>query len=156
MSSGFGSVGGAILMLVVRLEAKVGLFIIASAGFALSLLALSLNPYAPLAFVFMACFGFSHSTLSITAQTIFQTEAPPNFLGRVVSLWSIGGGLAAITAWPIGEVGDALSLRVSIGFVAVMLLLMAIIVGLGARPLSRLGRQPTAELRHAEAAGGGD
>jgi predicted MFS family arabinose efflux permease len=140
MSSGIGSIGGAILMMVVRLKATVPLFIISCGGFALSLLALSLNPYAALAFLFMGCFGFSHSTLSITAQTIFQTESPPNLVGRVVSLWSMGGGIAAITAFPIGQAGDELNLRYSIGFVACMLLFMVTIVWFGVRPLRWLSR----------------
>jgi hypothetical protein len=158
MSSGIGSIGGAILMMVVRLKATVPVFIIACSGFALSLLALSLNPWPALAFICMGCFGFSHSTLSITAQTIFQTESPPRLLGRVVSLWSMGGGIAAITAFPIGEAGDQLNLRYSIGFVACMLLFMVTIVWFGARPLSWLSRiMPAPADRQqdlAEAAGG--
>ena len=157
MSSGIGSLGGAMIMLVVRLQPTVRLFLMGAGGFALSLLALSLNPWAPLAFLCMAAFGFSHSTLSITAQTIFQMEAPPRLLGRVVSLWSIGGGLAAMTALPIGVVGDLASLRYSIGFVACMLLFMAVIVGLGARPLRWLGSaSPEAEERRILEPAGGD
>jgi MFS family permease len=158
MSSGIGSIGGAILMLVIRISPTVQVFVLACAGFALSLLALSLNPIAPLAFLFMGCFGFSHSTLSITAQTIFQTESPARLLGRVVSLWSMGGGIAAITALPIGVVGDLASLRWSIGAVACMLLFMCVIVGLGARPLRWLSRVIPAPAERqpdlAEAAGG--
>lgn len=140
MSAGLGSIGGAILMMVVRLRATLQVFVFSCAGFAIALLLLCLNPLAPVAFLLMGFFGFSHSTLSITAQTIFQTEAPPRMIGRVVSLWSIGGGLAMMTAFPIGFVGDHLSLRVSIGFVAAVLLTITVLVGLGARPLRFLGR----------------
>lgn len=140
MSSGIGSIGGAILMMIIRIKPTVQVVIFSCGGFALSLLALSINPIAPLAFLFMGCFGFSHSTLSITAQTIFQTEAPPRLLGRVVSLWSMGGGIAAITAFPIGFTGDVLSLRYSIGGVACALLFMVVIVNFGARPLRWLSR----------------
>jgi MFS family permease len=158
MASGIGSLGGAVLMLGLRRPATLNLFLLGAGGFGMSLLLLCLNPWPPLAFLCMAGFGFSHSTLSITAQTIFQTEAPPRLLGRVVSLWSIGGGLAAITALPIGVVGDAISLRYSIGAVACMLLFMVIIVRFGVRPLRWLGsRVPEAEDRRVlEPAAGGD
>jgi hypothetical protein len=70
----------------------------------------------------------------------------------------MGGGIAAITALPIGVVGDLASLRWSIGAVACMLLFMCVIVGLGARPLRWLSRViPAPSERQndlAEAAGG--
>lgn len=139
MSAGFGSLVGALLMLVVRVKATKKLFVLGCSGFALSLIALCVNPIDPLAFVFMAGFGISNSMLSITAQTIFQTEAPQRLLGRVISLWSLGGGLASVTAWPIGVAGDAVSLRVSLGAVATVLFLSAVVIGLGATPFRRLG-----------------
>lgn len=139
MSTGIGSLLGALMMLVVHVPATKRNFVLSAAGFALSLFFLCINPLAPLAFVFAGFFGLSQSMLAITAQTIFQVEAPQRLLGRVISLWSFGGGLASITALPIGMVGDLLSLRVSLGFVAVLLFFLAIAVGFGATPLRRLG-----------------
>ncbi len=150
MSAGAGSLIGAVIMLVIRVKATKKVFVVSCAGFALSLVALCVNPYSPLAFVFMAGFGLSQSTLSIAAQTIFQTEAPQRLLGRVISLWSLGGGLAAITALPIGFIGDIVGLRIPLGAVAVMLFLSAVAIGLGATPLRWLGNKETLR-RHDDA-----
>jgi len=139
MAAGVGSLIGAVVMVVANLQATVRLFVWSSVGFAASLLALCINPFPAVAFLCTAGFGLSSSILSIAAQTIFQVEAKPQLLGRVTSLWSLAGGLAAITALPIGIVGDLLSLRVSLGFVSVLLLVMCAIVGMGGTPLRWLG-----------------
>jgi MFS family permease len=139
MAAGVGSLTGSLVTVLANLKATLKLFIIWCAGFALSLVALCLNPFAPAAFLCMVTFGFSSSVLSIAGQTIFQTESKPQLLGRVTSLWSLGGGLAAITALPIGVAGDLISLRVSFGFVSLLLLAMCILVGAGATPLRWLG-----------------
>ena len=76
------------------------------------------------------------------ARDWLQTNVPQRLLGRVVSLWTIGGGLAALSAWPIGEIGDLLSLRWSLGGVAVLLLACTVVIALGAKPLRFLGRPP--------------
>ena len=126
-------------MVIVRLEATVKLFVFSAACFSLSLIAMCLNPYAPFAFLCSGAFGFSSSMLSISGQSIFQMEAEPYLLGRVISLWSLAGGLAAITALPIGIVGDLVSMRVSLGIVAVVLMVMTVVVGAGRNPLGFLG-----------------
>jgi hypothetical protein len=157
MAAGIGSLAGSVIMVLANWQATLKLFVISCAGFALSLVALCVNPLAPVAFLCSAAFGFSSSTLSIAGQTIFQVESKPQLLGRVTSLWSLGGGLAAITALPIGVAGDLISLRVSFGFVSILLLAMCILVGAGATPLRWLGAKTPApehwEPLEGEAAG---
>lgn len=157
MAAGIGSLAGALMMVAVNLEANLKVFVWACTGFAVSLVALCINPFAAVAFLCTAGFGFSSSVLSIAAQTIFQVQAKPHLLGRVTSLWSLGGGLAAITALPIGIIGDLLSLRVSLGFVSILLLVMCAIVGMGGTPLRWLGSKTYihdhGEVFEADAAG---
>lgn len=139
MAGGIGSIVGSVSLIVVRPNSTLALVVAICLFFALSVLALSLNPLTALAFVFIGCFGFSTSAMSTVSQTIFQIHVPQRLLGRVVSFWSLGGGLASVTALPIGFAGDEFGLRWPLGSVALMMAAFAILVGTGFRPLAWLG-----------------
>lgn len=143
MASGLGSVIGSMGLVFYEVRDRSRFVVLAQAGFGLSILLLCLNHFVPAAFLIMALFGLCNSSLAVTAQTIFQTEADQRYLGRVVSLWSMGGGIGAITAWPIGAAGDEFGLRYSLGFVAVMLILSSIYIGIAFLPAAqRASRRP--------------
>jgi predicted MFS family arabinose efflux permease len=89
----------------------------------------------------MAGFGLANSSLAVTAQTVFQTEAEQRYLGRVVALWSMGGGVGALTALPIGAAGDAFGLRYSLGFVAAVLVLLSIFIYMAYLPAAQRAAQ---------------
>lgn len=129
MASGVGSVIGSVALLVIDIKNKTRAFVILSLCFALTLMALSANPWYYLSFVIMACFGITSATLSVIAQTVFQAHSSPRYLGRVVSLWSFAGGLASTTALPIGLLGEAFGLRWALGGTAAVLLLITLWVG---------------------------
>lgn len=124
MASGIGSVAGSVGLVFHEVRDRNRFVVAANAGFGLSILLLCLNPWTPAAFLLMVFFGLANSSLAVTAQTIFQTEADQRYLGRVVALWSMGGGIGALTAWPIGAAGDEFGLRYSLGFVAAILVLL--------------------------------
>lgn len=139
MAGGIGSIIGSVSLLATRPKSTLGLVVAICLFFAFSILALALNPLTLLAFVFIGCFGFSTSTMSTVSQTIFQIHVPQRLLGRVISFWSLGGGLASVTALPIGFAGDEFGLRWALGSVAVMMVGFTIIIGAGFRPLAWLG-----------------
>ena len=97
----------------------------------------------------MVFFGFANSMVAVTAQAIMQTESEQRYLGRVVGLWSMGGGIGALTALPIGAAGDEFGLRYALGFVAAMLFASAVYIGLVHLPAAQRverGRRPASTL----------
>lgn len=138
MASGVGALLGSLLLLVINVRDQHRFFVFWCFAFGASLIALTLNPWPAIAFVCMALFGISTTGLSITGQAIFQLTVPPRLLGRVSSLWMVGGGLGSITALPIGLVGDEFGLRWALGGVAVMLLVVTAWIGVVryARPVA--------------------
>lgn len=142
MAAGVGSIVGSVRLILVEVRDKCSFVVLATAGFGLSLLALSVNPLLPAAFLFMALFGFSNATLSVTAQTLMQISSSRRYLGRVVSLWSMGGGIGALTALPIGLAGEAWGLRWSLGFVAAVLLLLSVYLAVVHVPAARRHMTP--------------
>jgi len=134
MASGIGSVTGSMGLVFREVEQRERFVVLSCGGFGLAILLLCLNPWPATSFLIMVFFGLSNSCLAVTAQTIFQTEADQRYLGRVVALWSMGGGIGAITAFPIGEAGDAFGLRYSLGFVAAVLILLTVYIAIAHLP----------------------
>jgi predicted MFS family arabinose efflux permease len=145
MAAGIGATMGSTLLLVTRPSDHHKLYFLACAGFGSSLVLICLNPWFITAFLCMGLYGLCNSNYGISAQTIFQLEVPPNLLGRVVSLWGFSGGLGAISALPIGFIGEHLGLRYPLGIVGCLLALMALAVSTWFRRLPEPGRAPSAQ-----------
>jgi MFS family permease len=137
MMSGIGALVGSSFLISMEIRDRYAVFVAHAVLFAGSLLLIAINPFAPASFLFMAGFGAASTGLAISAQTIYQVEVPPQYLGRVVSTFSIGGGIGQMTALPIGLLGDELGLRWPLGGVAIMLLVVVFFLAPGAR-----ARQP--------------
>jgi hypothetical protein len=146
MAGGVGSIIGSVGLVFYDVRDKNTFVNLGLAGFGLSLVALCINPWAALSFVCMAAWGFSNSLFAVTAQTIFQTASDPRYLGRVIGLWSLGGGIGAITALPIGIAGDEIGLRWSLGVVCALLVLSTLYVMAFHLPAAQ---RETASLRRA-------
>jgi MFS family permease len=138
MASGVGSIIGSTAFVVFEPRKPIGIFVGICAIFGVSLLGLALNPWTFPAFIWMGWFGFATAGLSVCSQTIFQTEVPPHLLGRVLSLWSMAGGLGSVSALPIGIVGDAFGLRWALGAVAVAMLAVTLYMAIVRLPKVRL------------------
>ncbi len=78
----------------------------------------------------MGLFGASSAGLVILGQTIFQATVPDHLLGRVMSLWTFTGGISSISALPMGFAADEFGMRAALGFVAVMLIGICLLVTL--------------------------
>jgi MFS family permease len=128
MASGIGAIIAATTLVLHEIENRNTVVVLMCGCFGLSILALCLSPTDWSAFLFMALFGFSNSSFSIIAQTIFQVSVEPRYLGRVIGLWSMGGGIGALTALPIGLAGDHFGLRWSLGFVSAVLVAVTLLV----------------------------
>ena len=144
MASGIGSIAGSVGLVFYDVVDRNRFGVLGLGGFGVALLLLCLNPWTPAAYVLMALFGFSNSCFAVIAQTIFQSESDPRYLGRVVALWSLGGGIGALTALPIGAAGDVFGLRYSLGFVAALLVISSVYIGIVYLPKARQVSRPIA------------
>jgi MFS family permease len=143
MSMGLGAIVGSALMLVFPMKDAHRLFIILTGVFGLNLMLQAVNPWLPAAFAIMALFGLANSALVVAGQTFLQISVPQAFLGRVIGLWSLAGGLGFVTSLPLGLLGDAIGLRWAIGGAG--LLLFASAVWFGGLTLARPHRKPVLE-----------
>ena len=155
MAGGIGAVIGSTALVVSRREPNFTRLLLFCAGFGLSLILLAINPWPAPSFLIMGLFGLSNAGILITAQSIFQVSVPHHMLGRAMSLFGIVGGLGSISALPVGAAGDEFGLRYSLGFVALILFVVTLLMSTGAQPLKWLGR-PLDQLGEpdAEAAAG--
>ena len=135
MVGGLGSLVGSMVLLVINVENKNRLFVGLVFVFAFSLIGLSINPWYWGAFFFSATFGLAATTLSLVANTIVQLVVPSHMLGRVLSLWSLSGGLGSMSALAIGLVGEAFGLRLALGGAASILVVITLWVGVIRSPL---------------------
>ena len=128
MSMGVGAIIGSALMLVFPVKDAHRMFIILTAVFGLNLVLQAVNPWLPMAFVLMAFFGLSNSALVVAGQTFLQVSVPQSYLGRVIGLWSLAGGLGFITSLPLGLIGDAFGLRWALGGTGLLLMVSVVVV----------------------------
>jgi MFS family permease len=127
--SGIGALLGNTVLIVLDVTNKGQLFFALCITLALAVIALALNPWYVAAFVLMGVFGLTTSGLTVLAYTIFQMYTPGHLLGRVTSLWSVGGGLGSISALPIGLIGELYGLRLALGASSLIFLAITIWVG---------------------------
>jgi MFS family permease len=147
MSAGVGATLGSTLLVLARPSSHHKLYFLACAGFGTSLVLICLNPWFLTSFLFMALYGLCNSNYGISAQTIFQLEVPPGLLGRVVSLWGFSGGLASVSALPIGFAGEHLGLRYALGVAGCILVVMSAVVATWFHGLQRRGEASTPHRR---------
>ncbi len=108
---GVGSLLGGAAMSFFNVESKASHFLGGTMGFGLTLILFALNPWAPLMYVIALANGMANTVQVIASNALFQVLVPSRYLGRVVSLWFLAGGVAAVAALPIGLIGDLLDLR---------------------------------------------
>jgi MFS family permease len=135
MFSGVGAVLGSASLVVLDIKNRNRLFVAFCVTFALSLIALSLNPWYLAAYAFTLLFGMASATVSVLAHTIFQMRVPSHLLGRVISLWTMAGGIGSMSALPIGLIGEAYGLRVAVGGGALLFLMATLWLGVFRSPL---------------------
>ncbi len=129
MASGIGALLGSAALLVFEAKNRTLILVLLSLGFASSLIAISLNSNYAFAFLLMGILGLCNTTLAVVAQTIFQLTVPQQYLGRVMSFFMLGPGLASLVSLPLGLIGDEFGLRYAVGGVGLILLFISITLG---------------------------
>ena len=136
-AAGIGAICGSVMLVIREVQDRSTYAVLATAGFGLAVLALSLNFWTPTAFALMVFFGFSNSSLAVSAHTVLQTASDPRYLGRVMSLWSLGGGMGALAALPVGLAGDEFGLRWALGLVGAIMVLLTGYVAVAFLPAAK-------------------
>lgn len=81
----------------------------------------------------------------IASNAMFQLLVPSRYLGRVVSLWFLAAGVAALAALPLGIIGDEIGLRGAFGGAGAIYIVIASWFGIIRPKLFPRKTQPEAE-----------
>ncbi len=146
MASGVGAITGSTALVSFEVRNRTAMFVAFSGLFGAALLGLAVTPWVAGAFLLMGLFGVSSSGLVILGQTIFQAMVPDRLLGRVMSLWTFTGGISSISALPMGFAADEFGMRGALGFVAVMLIVICVLVTVVRKPWQYSGKLETPSL----------
>lgn len=134
MAAGIGSIAGSVAILVLAPGNRLFVMVVLSLAFAGSLIGLALSPWPTSAFLLMGVFGLANTTLAVVAQTIFQLIVPAQFIGRVMSLFMMAPGIAALLTLPIGLIAELAGLRVAVAGIGVILLAVSLVLGVARLP----------------------
>lgn len=129
MATGAGSIAGSMFVLLVHVRDNLRLYFVGSGFMGLSVAGVTLAPWPFLAFIPAGGFGFCLAVMIVGGQTLFQTEVPPNLLGRVNSVWSLVAAIGFVAALPIGFAADVFGLRAALAFCGFALALSVIANG---------------------------
>lgn len=108
---GLGAIVGGTAFTALNVRSDARLCVVAMMAYSGTLVLFALNPWYEGMFLIALLNGFANSMEVILPNALFQTVVPSRYLGRVISLWFLAAGLAALSALPIGLVGDAYGLR---------------------------------------------
>jgi MFS family permease len=122
---------------MLNVKSSAGLCILAMATYSATLVLFAVNPWYPGFFIIALLNGAANAMEVILPNALFQTVVPSRYLGRVISLWFLAAGLAALSALPIGIVGDAYGLRFAFGCAGSIFIACALWFGLLRGRLSR-------------------
>lgn len=105
MAMGIGSTIGAVLM-ATRVRSTLRVLFLAAAAYSVLVLAVAGVPSLLVAFPVLVMTGIASVAYSASSNTLVQTQAAPEFRGRVLSLWTLllagstplGGGFTGLAA----------------------------------------------------------
>jgi len=126
---GVGAIVGGTIFTVLRTTATPRLVVVAMMSYSGTLVLLALNPWYYGYYVIAVLNGVTNALEVILPNAYFQTVVPSKYLGRVLSLWFLAAGLAALSALPIGVIGDEYSLRFAFGCAGTLFILFGIYFG---------------------------
>lgn len=130
MSIGIGSICGSLTMLILNVRDHLRGYYGGAIGLGLSMALMASTPWAEVAMLPNALFGFFIAVMIVNGQTLIQTEVPSTYLGRVTSVWTVAGGIGLAASLPIGFLGDHFGLRYVLIACGLLLVVGAITNGL--------------------------
>jgi MFS family permease len=126
---GSGAIVGGTIFTMLRVTSTPRLVIGAMIGYSSTLVLFALNPWYYGYYVIAVLNGVANALEVILPNALFQTVVPSRYLGRVISLWFLAAGLAALSALPIGVIGDAYGLRFAFGCAGALFIVFGIYFG---------------------------
>jgi predicted MFS family arabinose efflux permease len=126
---GSGAIIGGTIFTMLRVTATPRLVIGSMMSYSATLVLFALNPWYYGYYVIAVLNGVTNALEVILPNALFQTVVPSKYLGRVLSLWFLAAGLAALSALPIGVLGDEYGLRFAFGCAGVLFIVCALYFG---------------------------
>ncbi len=126
LAVGIGSLSGnLILSSLTTYRRKNWLLMFGNVLFPVALLILAAAPTFTAAMLVLPFVGMGTVFYVSVGSTLLQTSIPQNYLGRVTSIWYMGGSMMFVGALPIGMLGDAIGLRYAFAMAAGLFLLVS-------------------------------
>jgi MFS family permease len=94
--------------------------------FPTGLLLLSQAPVFGLALICLPLIGYGSILYVSVGNTLLQLRVPQRFLGRVTSIWYIGGSLMFVGALPLALLGEVIGLRGAMALAATLFLAVSL------------------------------
>jgi MFS family permease len=126
---GTGAIVGGTIFTMMRVTATPRLVVAAMMSYSATLVLFALNPWYYGYYVIAGLNGVTNALEVILPNALFQTVVPSKYLGRVLSLWFLAAGLAALSALPLGVIGDEYGLRFAFGCAGMLFIVVAAYVG---------------------------
>lgn len=117
--------GNLILSSLTYFQKKHWLLILGGIMFSVALLGLSAAPNLPVAMALLPFAGMGSVFYVSMGSILLPIGVPQNYLGRVTSIWYMGGGMMFVGALPIGLLGDAIGLRYAFAAASGLFLLVS-------------------------------
>src|SRR5262249_20243299 len=122
---GVGALVGGTVFTMLKVMADPRLCALAMMAYSATFLLFYANPWYEGFFVIAVLNGMANSMQVILPNALFQTVVPSQYLGRVISLWFLAAGLAALSALPLGVIGEAFGLRFAFACAGSLFLVVA-------------------------------
>ncbi len=117
--------GNLILSSLTYFQKKHWILMFGTILFPVALIGLSAAPSLAVAMALLPFVGMGSVFYVSVGSTLLQTTVPQNYLGRVTSIWYLGGGMMFVGALPIGLLGDAIGLRYAFAAASGLFLLVS-------------------------------
>ena len=139
MAFAIGSLLGSIgLAALGNFQHKDWLLLGAVLGFGATLFLFAWSPWYWVSWVILLFVGMGGVGYVALGNTVLQITVPPELLGRVFSLWSVGAALVQIGALPMGVIADLVNWHVAVATGATGLLAVALWLGVWRPTLRQL------------------
>ena len=121
--AGLGSAASGFIIVMMENIRRGRAVIISSFGFGLGLIALSLSRQIPSTLIVMLAIGLISGIYLTLSHVIFQTEAPDEMRGRVLSLWGMVWGIVPLMTLAAGALAEEFNVTVVIAATGFILIL---------------------------------
>lgn len=140
-AGGIGAVLGSSFLLLARNRDSLRVYFIGSGLMGLCVTFVAVSPIPLAAFLPAAGYGFCLSLTVVSAHTLFQSEASPALLGRVMSVWGIMAGVGYAMTLPVGVAAESFGARPVLALTGMLLVGAVLLNGMARTRTLSMERQ---------------